>query len=911
MSTNQKSWLRPIQTSVILIVVHCLILVFPVSAFAKHRTILLLYSYDDNLPWQNNLRKGIYSRLGAQLHEYRLFEERFDFARLKSTVSQDLWAKHLQNKYAHEHFDMIISESTAAAGFLIAKPNVFPGVKHYLVNPGKTTLRASEQDTIIAVQENYGKNLEVALQLSPQARKVILISNLEADIEQAFKQAWQSGLSNRVEFEVWSSGFTFEELYSRVSRLPKDNIVIYAPVNHDRTGKRKVPYDVLTELSKYSSVPVFATHDTLLGAGTVGGYLMSSERVGNLIADIIMGAAGENIPNDYFFANLFDQRALNRWRISNKLLPPQSILKYKSPGFVEKNRTLIIYGIPFIIIETLILLALVNALQTRKRAIRQLDEEQTRLEHKVAQRTEELSRNEARYRGLFENSHDAIVLMDENGFFDCNDAALKLFGCVDKKRFCQLRPEDISPPLQPGGRPSEELAKKYFQEVLEKGSAYFEWQHRRDDNHAVFTTDVLLNKFYFGKKIVLQGVVRDISTRKRFEAQLRLAKDEADKANLAKSSFLSNMSHELRTPLNAIMGFSQLLESSNLTEVQRQNIGEIHKAGRLLLELINEVLDLSKVESGYCKLTLGNYDLKVILQECIGLVEATAGKRGIEISFDCHSEIVVNVDHTRLKQAVLNLLSNAIKYNCEGGTIEISLNESAGKFIEIDISDSGAGIPQERIDSIFEPFNRLSAEHSDIEGTGIGLTLTKQYIELMGGSVKVQSRLGEGSCFTIQLPVIAKSCVLKQPQTVPNHVLQDKTHLANPAFDYNLLYIEDNRANLRLVEQIFDKVKNVHLFSAVNSKLGLEILHGKKIDLILLDINLPGMDGYQLLELIKLDSRSRYIPVVAVTANALQMDIDRGLQQGFATYLTKPLDIKQFTHTLDKILINSSIKLAN
>ena len=409
-----------------------------------------------------------------------------------------------------------------------------------------------------------------------------------------------------------------------------------------------------------------------------------------------------------------------------------------------------------------------------------------------------------------------------------------------------------------------------------------------------------------GKPQYLLGLSFDITERKQIEMDLIASREEANRANQAKSDFLSSMSHELRTPMNAILGFGQLMTFDNtLSDKHKDNVREMLKAGHHLLELINEVLDLAKVESGKFDLVLEPVEACAIVRECLSLVSPQADKHNIQISLSGLEKAMVRADRTRLKQALLNLLSNAIKYNREGGSVTLDVQPTDTGLLRIRVTDTGPGIPAGRLGELFQPFNRLGAENSGIEGTGIGLTITRRIIEMMGGTVNVESEVGTGSTFWIELPLESR------PGLVQGHE-QAAADSATPnqsvkTMQHTVLYIEDNQANLKLVTQILGLRPHIQLLTADTPELGIEMALTHHPDLILLDINLPGMDGYQVLEVFKADANLKGIPVIAVTANAMPRDIDRGKAAGFSEYLTKPLDMARFLAVIDQQFSDSAI----
>jgi signal transduction histidine kinase/ActR/RegA family two-component response regulator len=392
----------------------------------------------------------------------------------------------------------------------------------------------------------------------------------------------------------------------------------------------------------------------------------------------------------------------------------------------------------------------------------------------------------------------------------------------------------------------------------------------------------------------------DNSARKRVELELNNAILAAETANQAKSDFLSSMSHELRTPLSAILGFAQLIETGSPlpTPAQKRSVDQILRAGWYLLELINEILDLALIESGKLSLSLEPISLAEIMLECRNMMEPQARKRGILLSFP-RFEIpcFVNADHTRIKQVLINLLSNAIKYNRPGGTVTVSCRTVGVGWLRISIEDSGFGLSADKLSQLFQPFNRLGQESSVEEGTGIGLVTTKRLIELMGGSIGVDSTPELGSTFWVEIG-LAK----QEQRSVPVSNVAPRARVRVDAQVRTLLYVEDNPANLMLVEDLIERRPDLRLLSARDGNLGVEMARSELPDVILMDINLPGISGIRALRLIADDPVTAHIPIIALSANAMPRDIKKGLEAGFFRYLTKPIKVAEFMDTLDVAL---------
>jgi signal transduction histidine kinase/CheY-like chemotaxis protein len=394
----------------------------------------------------------------------------------------------------------------------------------------------------------------------------------------------------------------------------------------------------------------------------------------------------------------------------------------------------------------------------------------------------------------------------------------------------------------------------------------------------------------------------DNSVRKQVELALHDAMAVAEKASLAKSDFLSGMSHELRTPLSAILGFAQLMESGSPppTVSQKRSIDQILQAGWYLLELINEILDLALIESGKLSLSLEPSSLPEVMRECKAMIEPQAQKRGISVSFPRFEfPIYVKADRTRVKQVLINLLSNAIKYNKTGGSVVVDCNTSAPGRIRIGVTDTGAGLTPEQMTQLFQPFNRLGQEANVEEGTGIGLVVCKRLLELMGGVIGVESTVGKGSVFWFELNATAEphlAAVAARPAPATGSEAD-----ADPQAS-TLLYVEDNPANLMLVEDLIARRPDIRLLTARDGDRGIEIARAARPDVILMDINLPGISGIGALRILAEDPATAHIPVVALSANAIPRDIERGLEAGFFRYLTKPLKVAEFMDTLDVAL---------
>jgi PAS domain S-box-containing protein len=403
-----------------------------------------------------------------------------------------------------------------------------------------------------------------------------------------------------------------------------------------------------------------------------------------------------------------------------------------------------------------------------------------------------------------------------------------------------------------------------------------------------------------GKPEKLVGTVQDVTERRMVERKLAL-QEEAEKEHRARSDFLSRISHELRTPLNSILGFAQLMQMDDLDQVQRENVGLIIKGGNHLLQLINEVLEISRIEAGTMTVSLEPVHVGNSVAEVVDLMEPLAAQHGVTIQNEVPQdrERHVQADAQRLKQVLLNLVSNAIKYNQPDGTVRISLEAPSAERTLILVTDTGQGISEENQAKLFTPFDRLGADETTVEGTGLGLALSKLLTEAMGGTLAVESEPSMGSTFTIGLASAdapaadGEGAPADAPAPVPN---------GNGGAKETVLYVEDNQSNLRLVERILAKRPQVKLLSAMDGPLGVELARQHEPALILLDLHLPGMDGEEVLKHLKADERTADIPVVVVSADATNSRVERLLAGGAEAFLTKPLQVTRFMSLVDTTL---------
>jgi len=492
---------------------------------------------------------------------------------------------------------------------------------------------------------------------------------------------------------------------------------------------------------------------------------------------------------------------------------------------------------------------------------------------------------------IMDNSQDVICSIDEWGrFISVSAACEQIWGYTPAELLGRPYVELVCP--------EDRALTSQVAEVLKMDGKITDFVNRytRKDGTLV---DVLWSASWSQTDKIMFCVAHDVTDRARIEKELREAKEEADRANHAKSEFLSRMSHELRTPLNAILGFGQLLERQNPTETQRTRVSHIINAGRHLLNLINEVLDISRVETGNLQLSLEPVSVAEALEEALSLMRPLAAERGIALLTPAPLEQAdfVMADRQRLQQVLLNLLTNAVKYTPLDGKVTVSSSTVGSGPIRIIVSDTGAGIPSEKLVRLFTPFDRLGAEQSGVEGTGLGLALCQRLIQAMHGSIGVDSTIGSGSRFWVEL---ARA---ESPFERKDLAKQNGFHPpdGSAVSQRTILYVEDNLSNLTLIKQMLADQPHIKLITAMQGELGIELARQHSPDLILLDLHLPDLPGWEVLSRLQHQKTTREIPVVIISADATSRQIKRLMAAGASAYLTKPLDMQEFFRVINEI----------
>jgi PAS domain S-box-containing protein len=523
----------------------------------------------------------------------------------------------------------------------------------------------------------------------------------------------------------------------------------------------------------------------------------------------------------------------------------------------------------------------------------------------VQTRSSQLERSEAQLEALWNSIVEGLVVIDAKGnIASVNPAAERIFG-YDEYELLDRNVKILMPDRYATGHDG------YISAYRTTGDAKIigigrEVAGRRKDG-TEFPLYLAVNEFKVDGETFFGGILRDMTVEEAVRCELVAAKEAAEDANRAKTVFLSSISHEVRTPLNAILGFAQLMDFGDrkeLSDKQREYLGHITKSGENLLSLINQVLDLAQLECGEIHLSVEGVAVQSVLHETLDLLAPLAAQ--YEVSLEplrgMTDEQAVRADRVRFQQALHNIISNAIKYNRRGGTVGFEISEPLPGILRTCVIDTGGGIPEDRWDQLFEPFNRLGREASVIEGSGIGLTVSRTVIEAMGGKIGLSSELGKGTRFWIDLPIVKEKTRRGTPEdAVTEMKVQRRMAPARRGLS-TILYIEDNPANTDLMQQFLGDIAGLNLITVLTAEDGIAVARDRKVDLILMDLNLPGMDGFEAQFALSADEKTRNIPVIAVSADVNSKTIQRAMNSGFRRFITKPFNLKEAHQAIISVL---------
>lgn len=1001
------------------------------------RSILILYSYHNDLPWQAKIRNSIQRRLREIPIEIRpeVFEESFDALRFYNPENHKAFLKFLQEKYKNVKLDLIITESDLSYQYLQKHSDFFPDVQRQHILTDNFYDRSSV-DNLLKILPDPRQAVFTIVGVMPGIRRIVVIGNENLLSQSKLNPSKGNDIyeiekliaplvAQNIQLEIFHN-FSFAELYEKVAGLKTRNTaLLYLPVEIDRLGERKIPKQVLVQLDKITNVPIFVHHDSLLDAGAVGGYLLSADKIGNLIADAVLGlplpktnAEINSASKGYYFNDI----ALKRWHIPDENLPSGSIIINREIAVWYKYRYQIFITLLVIVSEAILIFALMYNLRLRKQAALDLMQERDLLEVRVAERT-------ASFEAFAKAAKHGFGMADLNGNITyVNDFLATMLGeenpksCVGKnfiesyyspesKHFLQtevipallqkgvwfgelelLRSDGMRIPVEESyvlirdyeGRPayladiltditerkrakkkleSERSLLKSIIECTSEGFWMIDWEMRTLDVNASlcemlgYTSEEMIghtpdefaddiNKEIFrlqhlkiattmhrtfeiefrtksgkniptlfnsttlrsegGKFLAAFAFVTDRRAYKEYEQELVKSKTEAERANRVKSEFIANMSHEIRTPMNAIIGFSDILIQHIDNEEYVSFIQGIRSSGQALLSLINDILDLSKIEAGKMEIRFETVSIHTVCSEIYNIFSLKIKEKDVNFRIEIEKSIpaFVLLDEVRLRQILFNLVGNAVKFT-SGGFISLRVYskpsiDSIDLFFEI--QDTGIGIPIEEQDGIFDAFKQTSDLNTKkYGGTGLGLAITKRLVEMMDGSITVQSEAGNGSVFKVifRNVKITEEAILKE-----NYSASEYDFSFEPAL---ILIVDDVYLNRLLIKKFISKTP-VKTMEAENGLEALSLLKYKP-DLILMDIQMPVMSGYEAVKQIRnSDSDSKNVPIIAVTAFAMKSEQEKIAANGFNGYLVKPIQQNLLLEELIKFLKHTKQK---
>ncbi|MES2935488.1 MAG: ATP-binding protein [Pseudomonadota bacterium] len=901
---RSASWLAP--SASLACTCFCIIfLSFANPALATQtpsRKVLIIYSWHDLMPWQAALRVGLQERLKQQTpaKKLELFEERLDAGRIEDAASDKGLYNYLSEKYAQVPLDAVIAESQSAATFLLRHPDLFIKAKRYAVNvsnPGDIPAKNA-----FVVKENPAQALLTIAQVMPDRERVVAVVD-HSDYGRRIKDALMAtrgSLPKTLTLEVMDN-FSFDELYAKLVKLPPRSAILYFPTLHDRNGVGQIPYRVVQRLAEVSNAPIFAHHDTLLGSGIVGGYMVSARRVGDLVArialdDVLPGNVEET--DALVKSYQFDDKQLQRWGIADQRLPaPHTVINLVVSTWVS-HRWQIAAAVAAFLLQAVLIAALVRSLRQRKKMTRLLADERDQLEQHVHERNRELSDIVNFNETILLHSPLPMGVYAGNG--QCilaNDAYAQLVGTTRTVLLTQNFHHIVA--LQRSGL-LDDCLQALKQNVPKQREVHVVSSFGKE----VWIAARILPTHLRGEPHLLIQFF-DLSETKRAEEaltaaneQLILARDTAEAANRAKSQFLANMSHEIRTPMNAILGMLQLLQHTQLSTRQLDYAVKTQTAAQSLLSLLNDILDFSKVEANKLNLEHLPFQIDSLVRELSVISSASVGDKKIEVLFVLDPKLPdwIVGDGYRLRQVLINLIGNAIKFTRQGEvTLSLTVLTQEPDHTEIGfaVSDTGIGIGAVQLHTIFDAFTQAEASTSrQFGGTGLGLAISHRLVSLMDGVLQVESTPGVGSRFHFTLR-FEHGAATHEPRPIaikPG---------AKPLAGLRLLLVEDTPMNQQVAQELLaSEGAQIELANSGSAGVAMAAASDPPYDAILMDIQMPDMDGYAATAAIRQQPRLESLPIIAMTANAMLTDIAACRAAGMDDHIAKPINLDDAVQTI-------------
>lgn len=807
--------------------------------------------------------------------------------------------------------DLIVAMQQPALDYLVSDlAPLARGVPVLAINTSGKALPAGSPAVIWQQKANvdFPGTLAQAMALFPDTKTIVMaVGASEADqvlkrsMQQA-AQAWRGKVAMQ-----YLDGMTLAQMRAAVGHLPADTVLVVSNVNRDAAGDIATPVQFAGQLARLANVPAFGMYNANVGKGILGGSILHIERAAQQVAQLSLAllagkppaAPGALLPPAHPVP-MYDWEQLQRWDADISRLPPHALFVNRPPQLWHEHRAAVLgVGAVFVVMA-----ALLSALLLQRRRLRRAESE--------------ARESEQRFRILVEHAPEAIVVydLDLDRFIDANSSAQRMLG-MTRAELLAKGPFDLYSAEQPDGLPLGLMVEEHLRRAMLGEHIHVERHVRRADG-SVFPCEVRLVKLPMeGRRLVRSGIV-DISERKHSEqellgyrdhleelvqqrtAALSVAVTEAESANRAKSVFLANMSHELRTPLNSVIGFSQMMaDSSSMFEEEKHNLAIINRAGHHLLTLINDILELSKIEAGRMQLQAGPVDLNGLLDEVLEMVRMRSGGQGIALRLERFNvPPLVRLDGAKLRQVLLNLLSNALKF-IEQGSVTLSLAcEPAAEgqvALAFAVRDTGSGIAEQDLERIFEPFVQADSAVAQA-GTGLGLTISREFARLMGGELRVESTLGEGSIFHFDL----RAPLVLRPAAAP--LAPGRVARLPPAQRGRTVLLVDDDENCRKLLAGLLAPLGFVLQEATGGVQAQALLAAQRYDMVLSDWRMPDMDGLALTRWLRGQAGLAQPRLVIMTASAFEEEKQEALAAGADGFLRKPIEQEHLFAMLEQQL---------